>query len=1285
MISGDKYPELIALDVRPKHEYDTGHIYGATWIPYTELESRISELETHRHHEIIVYAQCGCPLQDSAIAADILVAAGFTKVYRMAGTSPQWGFDGWIAKGYPVWFATVHNLNTTYHYDTIQAAITTPYTVTNHVIYVDAGHYHEHVIVDKMVSLIGANRETTIIDGDELGTPLSIEADHTVIQGFTLQASGNGSATHSGVLLNNTQHSKIHNMTIRNNQYGMYVLNNSNNNVISRNNFINNTSPVALNGLLNHWYEDYPKGGNYWDTHLGGDLYHGLDQTIPGSDGFSDEPFNLDSETQDKYPLMAPVGADQTPPLTVDDYVDAWHTQPYAITLDAVDYHSGVALTYYRINDGTTSTVQDQGQPFISADGASHTLEYWSRDHANNIESATVITGIKLDTLPPTGSIVIDYGSPWTNVTAVILSLSAEDATSGVATMRFSSDDIIYTAWEPYVHTKAWTLSDGDGLKTVYVQYRDHSNHITTYVDTILLDTTPRAWPIIIAGGAMYTNITTVTLTLSPADENQTISEMRFSHDNSTYTSGEPYASTKTWTLPDDDGPKTVYVQYRDSSNHTTTYFDTILLDTTPPTGVIRVNHDATYTNKTIIVLTLTADDEGSGIDRIRISDDGVWDTEPWETFSPTIHYTLPAGDEPKTVYYQIIDNARYISSTFADSIILDTTPPIGTININQMEAYTSSSSVTLTLSAEDATSGVAVMRLSSNEVTYTPWEPYTSTKTWTLPSGDGPKTVYVQYRDHAGLIATTMDTIILDTTPPHADAGFDIMVAAGAITTLDAANSSDNFLIAEYTWSFPNLTHPPMTGAIVAVNFSDLGIIEVVLSVADGAGNIATDWMNITVYPAESVYVEFLYYEPCPTCPVSQRQYDIYVHNSEVVETLEEDYGSQIMVHRIFFYSDEGLELVDRYGIGLENWNTLVINREKLVFGEFNETFVRAVLDAYLTQSAHDLAIQKVTLSTMRIGVGDVVNITVTIANLGIENETCHILVYCNESIIATHNITLIPEQQETVILLWDTTDHPLGEYRVKAAVLPVQYEGNTMNNEYELQQPVEIATSAGHSLSTMLVLAFSFGFFETFSPCLIILLSFVLSYTIGQTPDFKDNFFKIQSFGLGFIAATLLLAIAFGMFFLSMPNLQHAFTWAVSIFAMLFGFNLLGVLKLPARFSFESTPTVKRLSRNKYLRNTHIGLFILGFIFYFLDPCIAPIFVAMMPLLLQEYLGFIIFVFCVGAFLPFLGIGIFVGSVSRLVRFSYRHRVKIRAISGVILISYAIYLIIFNLLPTL
>lgn len=94
----------------------------------------------------------------------------------------------------------------------------------------------------------------------------------------------------------------------------------------------------------------------------------------------------------------------------------------------------------------------------------------------------------------------------------------------------------------------------------------------------------------------------------------------------------------------------------------------------------------------------------------------------------------------------------------------------------------------------------------------------------------------------------------------------------------------------------------------------------------------------------------------------------------------------------------------------------------------------------------------------------------------------------------------------------------------------------------------------------------------------------------------------------------------------------------------------------------------------------------------FYSLNPhpslmhaCIAPIFVSMVPLLLSDALPLIIFVFSMGATIPFVGIGVFAGSVSRLAKITYKQRFKIRAISGLILIGYALYLIAFYLLPKL
>ncbi|MGB5933109.1 MAG: Ig-like domain-containing protein, partial [Anaerolineae bacterium] len=92
-----------------------------------------------------------------------------------------------------------------------------------------------------------------------------------------------------------------------------------------------------------------------------------------------------------------------------------------------------------------------------------------------------------------------------------------------------------------------------------------------------------------------------------------------------------------------------------------------------------------------------------------------------------------------------------------------DLTPPTGSILINGGDEYTDSTGVTLTLSASD-TNGVSQMRFSNDGTSWSIWESYTTSKTWTLTASDGTKTVYVEYRDSPGNICDPVsDTIILD------------------------------------------------------------------------------------------------------------------------------------------------------------------------------------------------------------------------------------------------------------------------------------------------------------------------------------------------------------------------------------------------------------------------------------------------------------------------------------------------------------------------------------------
>ena len=95
-------------------------------------------------------------------------------------------------------------------------------------------------------------------------------------------------------------------------------------------------------------------------------------------------------------------------------------------------------------------------------------------------------------TLLPSGTITINDGAAYTNSAAVTLTLSAVGAHGTVTQMSLSNDNVTYTAPEPYASNKTWTLTSGDGQKTVYAKFGDASNLWSPPVhDGIMLDTTP--------------------------------------------------------------------------------------------------------------------------------------------------------------------------------------------------------------------------------------------------------------------------------------------------------------------------------------------------------------------------------------------------------------------------------------------------------------------------------------------------------------------------------------------------------------------------------------------------------------------------------------------------------------------------------------------------------------------------------------------------------------------------------------------------------------------------
>ena len=430
--------------------------------------------------------------------------------------------------------------------------------------------------------------------------------------------------------------------------------------------------------------------------------------------------------------------------------------------------------------------------------------------------------------------------------------------------------------------------------------------------------------------------------------------------------------------------------------------------------------------------------------------------------------------------------------------------------------------------------------------------------------------------------------------------------------------------------------------------------------------------------YSAEPVVVEFFFHEPCNTCPTAQEQYRTYQHNTELIDNIEKDYGPMVQVNRTWFYNS--VRALEEYNLTIpEGWNAIVVNREYVITGFADEAFVRDLIEfSWNSTMAHNVTIFDALPSSRNVEAGDVVDISVTVKNEGDYLECFNTTVYYGSEFIATEYVdSLPPNATAPLIFHWKTEGIADGNYTLLARVETVE-NGTVISNDLRSAGVVEVKKRYElWGLLSILALAFSFGFFETFSPCLIVMLSFILSYAIGETTRFRESFSQVMVFGGGFLLAALLLGLTFGLVFLSLPTLTFYLTIGVSILAILFGFNLLGLLKVP----IETKPTIQKLAKKHVV--TLLGLFSLGFLFYFLDPCIAPIFVSMIPLLFLQHLALILLVFCVGAMIPFVAIGLSAGSISKLARSTYRNRTILRAISGLILIGYALYLIFALIIP--
>ncbi|MDD5449664.1 MAG: hypothetical protein PHO42_03595, partial [Candidatus Omnitrophica bacterium] len=190
--------------------------------------------------------------------------------------------------------------------------------------------------------------------------------------------------------------------------------------------------------------------------------------------------------------------------------------------------------------------------------------------------------------------------------------------------------------------------------------------------------------------------------------------------------------------------------------------------------------------------------------------------------------------------------------------VMADTTPPQGTITINNNSQYTNQNQVTLSLLATDSQSGLDKMQFSNDNITWSAPEPYAATKTWDITSGDGEKTVYVKFSDKAlNWSQAVSDMIILDTAAP--------IVTIDPVTTpttLDnqtitgtkSADAAEVIVTASSANAGPVNYPTPTTWSCYLDSFIE-GDIVITVTAEDMAGNISPAvTATITYAPAATI-----------------------------------------------------------------------------------------------------------------------------------------------------------------------------------------------------------------------------------------------------------------------------------------------------------------------------------------------------------------------------------------------------------------------------------------------
>lgn len=386
------------------------------------------------------------------------------------------------------------------------------------------------------------------------------------------------------------------------------------------------------------------------------------------------------------------------------------------------------------------------------------------------------------DTEPPViDAFVVEDGANSTSRTqvAVRVDVAAGDAVES----RFATSTSFSGPFAPFRADDFFVLAGADGSKQICVEVRDSAQNAASACDTILLDRDPPVGSVTIPSGAS-TSAASIDVELSyPADTARVaVSTTALSCAASTtpYVAATGSPQTVSVSLGDGDGARTLFACFEDGAGNAGSALATVTVDRTAPDVALELDGGATYTLDEEVGVTLTSSADATGM---AVAVDTTLDcaSATYTGFAASSTVSLPLAGGSHTVSACVRDAVGNLSPAPATAtIILDLTPPTGTLVLDGGALFTRDEEVSATLTRSDDVVEMALApgnTLDCGAAQYAAFQAATAVR---LASTDGLQTVSACLRDAAGRTTRLTDTITLDRAAPTGT----LVVAGGADTT---------------------------------------------------------------------------------------------------------------------------------------------------------------------------------------------------------------------------------------------------------------------------------------------------------------------------------------------------------------------------------------------------------------------------------------------------------------------------------------------------------------------